>query len=906
MSNSFFNHTGFISAGNMAFIEGLYKQYKQDRTTVDASWYSFFQILDDNQGVISHDFSLMAQMLIEAYRSKGYRAANLDPLNLRVLQSKKRLGLRLEDFGFTDDKSINLHKPFLGNTTYKAGSLRECLEQIYCDSISVEFEHVDDEKEKNWLYNNYEEVVTTFNCEDQEKALERILGVEEFEQFIHRRFPGAKRFSSNGSETSVVGLQHLIEIAFSHGIEQVIVGMAHRARLAVLTEVFKKSYHSILKEFANKNAAMPDSYVSGDVKYHVGYRSEYRDDVNNKVYLELLANPSHLESVNSVLAGTVRARQDKTQNKQSVLGVLLHGDTAFSGQGVVTEALMMSKLTPYDVGGVIHIIIDNQLGFTATPCETRYCGYATEVAKIIGAPIIHVNGDNLEKVMAAIEFSHKYRQEFSKDVIINIICYRKYGHNEGDEPNYTQPKMYQAIKSKISPANIYNKYLIEKGLIATEAFSKIKKKAQNTLEQAFLDIDKDISYPMLDNALWKNYFSYHDKEAAQQVKTGVNIDELLKMGLKLCEVPKDFSLHSKLFKIFEHRKQELQKGKIDWATAEQLAMASLLLEGSNIRLTGQDSQRGTFSHRHSVLHDQENGKLYIPLNHITKTQGQYYAANSNLSEYAVLGFEYGHSLVDPKNLTMWEAQFGDFANGAQIMFDQFISSAESKWKQKSGLVVLLPHGYEGQGPEHSSARLERFLQLAAQNNMQIANPTTPASYFHLLRRQIVANYRLPLIIMTPKSLLRHKLVISDIRDFAPEKEFSSVIDDNSVVKNDIKSLVICSGKVYYDLLEERNSKGKYNIALARIEEYYPWPEKKLLALIKSYNNISKIVWCQEEPKNMGAWSFVYQRLTELLNSNKIKLLLLYVGRDESASPATGYSTVHIMQQEQIVKEALEI
>lgn len=882
--NSYFNHTSFIAAQNMQFIENLYSEYRKNPSNVDKTWHRFFKLLSTGESNIASEetINLQVGLLINAYRRRGYLLANLDPLSISKIPSKEELKLSLNNFGLTGSLKVDIEKAnnFLENQETTIDDIVGSLEKIYSDKIAVEFAHVTNIEEQDWLYKNYEASFTN-TLTNKDQILSWIISIEEFEQFLHIKFPGVKRFSASGAEASIVTLIHLINNATDYNINEIIISMAHRARISTLAEAFKKPYEIIFQEF---KATVPKYIIeqnfSGDVKYHLGYSSITDDNVK----LTLLSNPSHLESINSVLSGVVKSKQDESDNPSSILGIMIHGDASFIGQGVVSETLVMSRLPAYNTNGTIHIIIDNQIGFTAEAKETRPNKFSSDIAKSIEAPIIHVNGDSVEEAIKAISFAIKYRQEFSKDIVINIICYRKYGHNEGDEPFYTQPQMYQAIRKKEKISDIYNKFLVKNNLINDNLANELRGKVKNKLSKALENIS-NVSV---------------EKESSEEGKyiksdsiiTGIDRNTLHKIGRSICEVKENFALHPKLDKLLAQRKKLLEQEKIDWATAEQLAFASLLIEGNNIRLSGQDSCRGTFSHRHSILHSQDSEDSYIALNNLSEKQGYYHVSNSYLSEYAALGFEYGYSLNTKSYLIIWEAQFGDFANGAQIIFDQYISSAYAKWQENSSLTILLPHGYEGQGPEHSSARIERFLQLAAENNMQIAVPTTPASYFHLLRKQIAAPYKLPLIVMTPKSLLRHKMAISNLSELASDTSFIPVIDDNVSNKESVREIILCTGKIYYELLAKRDN--IKNIAIIRIEQLYPWPEEELSNIMNSYKYVNNIIWCQEEPCNMGAWSFV---------SNKIKNLH-YTGRKESASPATGYLSIHNKEQEQLIDRAI--
>ncbi|WP_375331966.1 2-oxoglutarate dehydrogenase E1 component [Candidatus Tisiphia endosymbiont of Temnostethus pusillus] len=934
-----FKQTSFLFGSNAVFIEELYQLYLSDHTAVDKSWQNYFQNIGNNNSPqntksIAHvitspqekplpyvtEFSaatnkLRAKAMIASYRNYGHYLVKLDPLNLEVLKTKNDLRLNIEDFGFTKDQLnniIEIDDEFFGIKACSLKELVDLLDQTYTKDIAVELAHVTNEDEKIWFFEQIENNQSLLELEqDKKNILQDLVEIEGFEQYLHTKFPGAKRFSVEGGEASVVAIDKAIDMSIIHGIEDVVIGMAHRGRLSTLAKVMTKPYKAILSGFITGSILPTDLGVSGDVKYHIGYSSDQiREGV--KVHLSMADNPSHLEAVNPVVAGKVRAKQDSIQdtNRKKVMGILVHGDSAFCGQGVVAESLFMSDLKPYNVGGIIHFVINNQLGFTANSYDTRPGRYSTEFAKIINSPILHVNGDDIESVIKATNIAVNYRYKFARDIVVEIICYRKYGHNEGDEPMYTQAVMYNVIKNKQSPATIFANNLIAGGIIDKNYFPALKEQFKLKLDQEYEQAKNYQPQAQFLEGLWSSY----TRSNAQMLPTGVNKNTLKELGIKLCQIPKDFPLNPKLAKLFELRENTLKQDRpIDWATAEQLAFASLLNSGTRIRFTGQDCGRGTFSHRHSVLHSQVDDRTYTPLNNLSQNQENFGQANfeiadSNLSEYAVLGFEYGYSLVNPKDLVIWEAQFGDFSNGAQIIFDQFISSSESKWLRMSGIVVLLPHGLEGQGPEHSSARLERFLQLAAENNMQVTYPTTPSSFFHLLRRQIYSNIRKPLIVMSPKSLLRHKMVVSPLSQLDENTRFIPVLDEinDAINAKEVKRIILCSGKVYYDLLEKREEKNILDIVIIRLEQLYPFETDIAVKILGKYHKAKEFIWCQEEPKNMGAWNFVKDHLNDILKNASINNQFVYVGRNESASPAVGSPIIHNEQQKKLLEEALII
>ena len=933
-----FECSSFLFGSNSVFIEELYQKYLKDPSSVDPSWAKFFANQSDitplktSAQIITHitqdkavissnkieptssslaENSLRAKFMIKAYRERGHYLANLDPLALEVKKTKEELKLNLEDFGFNTSQLselVDVSGEFDDLKIITLNELVDVLNRTYSGSVAVEFSHVENSAAQEWLYNKLDSISTHINLSLEEKKtiLQDLVEVEGFEQYLHVKFPGAKRFSVEGGDASIISLSKVIEESAAAGAEEAVIGLAHRGRLSTLTKIMGKPYRAIFSEFMGTSAFPSDLGVTGDVKYHMGYSSDKTSESGKKVHLSLTANPSHLEAVNPVVAGKVRAKQDcMNRDRNKVIGILIHGDAAFCGQGVVAESLVMSGLAPYDVGGIFHIIINNQIGFTANSYDSRAGRYCTEVAKVVGAPIFHVNGDDVEAVVLVTKIACEYRQKFQKDVVVDIVCYRKYGHNEGDEPMYTQSIMYEVIKNKPTPAALYANKLSNAGLIDNNYYQQLKQKFKNLLDSEFNEVKN-----YKPRAQWlEGQWSGFDRFSDDKLFTGVRKSVLQELGVKLCRIPDHFSINPKLAKLFETRSHDLINDRpIDWATAEQLAFATLLNEKTPIRITGQDVERGTFSHRHAVLHSQTDKSIYEPLNNISKDQAFFEIADSNLSEYGVLGFEYGYSIVDPNRLVIWEAQFGDFANGAQIIFDQFISSAETKWLRMSGIVVLLPHGMEGQGPEHSSARLERFLQLCAEDNMYVAYPTTPASIFHLLRRQIKRNFRKPLIVMSPKSLLRHKLAVSTLAELDEGTKFIPVIDeiDIEIKAERVKKVIFCSGKVYYDLLELRRERKIDNIVIIRFEQLFPFIEEDVVKIMKKYQAASKFVWCQEEPRNMGAWKFIRHQLDSCLEKAGIKAQVSYTGRERSASPAVGYLYIHNKQQEALAHEALEL
>ena len=957
MNQKLFNSAALFSA-NLTFIQELFSKYLNDKNSVDQDWQGFFAdnfddinaILKDNKGaswanrnfkvVGSEDFdissvakkevkkdlkapivaaptpinnpllSIQVGNLILAYKRFGHLAANLDPLGLMPKRAVPELTLQFHNISTNDlDQEVEL-SGLLGLKKAKISDVISKLNHTYKNTIGSQFTYINDTQIKDWLATEVENAITTpLSQAEKIKILKEIIRTERFEQFLHKRFPGAKRFSVEGGDSSINAIEKIIDVAGKSGVKKIMLGMAHRGRLNVLTGVMGKPYSQILAEFQGTPGISADLTKSGDVKYHMGYSSSRNID-GKKVDLSLAFNPSHLEAVNPVVAGRVRATQDIYQDKtrSEALALLIHGDAAFAGQGSVAEALMMSGIKGYDVGGILHLIINNQIGFTANPEDSRSTTYASDLAKGIDAPIFHVNGDDVEAVVRVSEIITKYRQIFKKDIVMDLICYRKYGHNEGDEPLYTQPIMYGEIKSHPSLETIYSNQLIFEGAISQAEYQKLVDEFNNYLSKEF---DLAPNFKAKDGDWLKGDWKYILANDSSIPQTKVSTKKLQELAKKINQIPPSFNANPKIAKQLEDRQKAVAEGEnIDWGNGEALAFATLLDEGFPIRITGQDSGRGTFSHRHSVLHDAVNGSEYLPLNNLAKDSIKYEVHDSLLSELAVLGFEYGYSLAMPNSLTIWEAQFGDFANGAQVIFDQFISSSEVKWLRKSGLVCLLPHGYEGQGPEHSSARLERFLQMCANDNMRVVNITTPANFFHCLRRQIHSKDRKPLIVMSPKSLLRHKLAVSKLADFS-ENNFQTIIGETEKLAADdkIKRVVLCSGKVYYDLLQARSDKktnaSENNIALLRVEQIYPFPTEELKSELKKYKN-AEIVWCQEEPKNMGSWHFVNELLEEVLIEIKAKTSRAkYAGRVACASPATGYGSYHAREQKELIEEALK-
>ena len=861
--------------------------------------------------------SVRALMMIRSYRVRGHLAADLDPLGL----DKKEAHPELEpaSYGFTErDYDRKIFLDFVLGLEF--GTVREIIEilkRTYCSKIGIEFMHISSPDQKGWLQARMEgrDKEVSFTDEGKKAILSKLVEVEAFEKFLDVKYTGTKRFGLDGGESAVPALEQIIKRGGHLGVEDIILGMPHRGRLNVLANVMGKPFRAIFNEFKGGSANPDDVEGSGDVKYHLGASSDREFDGNN-VHLSLTANPSHLEIVVPVVLGKVRAKQDQHRDeaRTKVMPLLLHGDAAFAGQGVVAECFGLSGLAGHRTGGSIHFIVNNQIGFTTAPHNSRSSPYPSDVARMIEAPIFHVNGDDPEAVVHVAKVATEFRQEFGKPVVIDMFCYRRHGHNEGDEPSFTQPLMYQKIRSHPTVVEVYSKRLIEEGVITSDEFDTMRSGMRSLLEDEF---EAGNSYKP-NKADWmdgKWSGLGHAEEGARRGKTGVDIAQLQDVGKALACVPEGFNVHRTIKRFMDNRRKMMEEGtSIDWSLAEALAFGTLLLEGFRVRLSGQDCERGTFSQRHSVIHDQTTDARFKPLNHISADQAQYEVINSMLSEEAVLGFEYGYTLAEPNALTMWEAQFGDFANGAQVVIDQFISSGERKWLRMSGLVLLLPHGYEGQGPEHSSARLERFLQLSAEDNWQVANCTTPANYFHILRRQLHRNFRKPLVLMTPKSLLRHKKVVSPLDMLGPDSSFHRVLWDDAQLEEDgktklvaddkIKRVVMCSGKVYYDLYDAREEKGIDDVYLMRLEQIYPFPVQALKDELGRFPQ-AEMIWCQEEPKNMGSWMFVEPNIEMVLRDiGAIHTRPVYAGRPASAATASGLMSKHLAELEAFVTAAL--
>ncbi len=955
-NNTIYKKTSFLTGINSEFINQFYSDYLSDPKSLPHGWREFFDGLSEDEKLVISDLkgpswspekrnkrlnilssdtkkdekeissldalsvkqaskdSVRAIMLIRAYRIRGHLIANLDPLSIQ--KKEEHPELKPETYGFTkkDFKRKIFLDGVLGLQYADLEQILQILKKTYCSTIGYEFMHMGDPDEKAWIRNRVEgpEKKIFFTENGKKAILNKIIQAEGFEKYLHVKFVGTKRFGLDGGESLIPALEQIIKRGGNLGAKEIKIGMPHRGRLNVLANVMQKPLRAIFSEFFGKSVSASKDF-EGDVKYHLGASSNREFD-GNSVHISLTDNPSHLEAVNPVVLGQVRAKQffHKDKNRKKVIPVLMHGDAAFAGQGIVAECFAMSGLPGHNIGGTIHIIVNNQIGFTTAPRFARSSPYPSDVAKTAQAPIFHVNGDDPEAVVHCAKIATEYRQKFNRDVVIDMVCYRRFGHNEGDEPSFTQPIMYRKIKSHPTTLSLYGTKLSDERLTSNEKLEKEKVKFKDYLEKEF-EISKNYKSELkwFDGA-WSRFKPGLGKD--KRGLSGVEKNKLIKVGKKIFNIPASFNAHKTLKRVFENRNEMLVTGKLDWSSAESLAIGTLLTEGFSVRLSGQDSGRGTFSQRHAILRNQENHDRFIPANNIEKGQMKFEVIDSLLSELAVLGFEFGYSLSEPETLVLWEAQFGDFANGGQVIIDQFITSSESKWGRASGLVMLLPHGYEGQGPEHSSARLERFLQLCAGENIQVVNCTTPSNYFHVLRRQMHREFRKPLIIMTPKSLLRHKRCISNISEFTSKSSFHRVLEDDAYLKDsklislkkdkNIKKVIMCSGKIYYDLIEAREKSKNDKVVFTRLEQLYPFPAKTLANVLKRYVN-AEFIWCQEEPKNMGAWNTVrnyVDRTLDMINFKDINVK--YVGRKASSSTATGNANKHLAQQKEILEKIL--
>jgi 2-oxoglutarate dehydrogenase E1 component len=972
--NEVLDATSFLFGTNAGFIEGLYAQFLGDPNSVDGTWRAFFEALGDRGlkpaqlgrgpswrrdaglaleqgdlisaltggagppadnsralppeaaqarqtavGEAEAQVSIRATQLIRAYRVIGHLEANLDPLGLEKRKPLPQLQPTFYGFeGAERDRPIFIDG-IMGLESATPRQLVDILRRTYCGPVGYEFMHINDPEQRDWLQRRIEgaEKQISFTPEGKRAILNKLIEAEVFEKFCGVKFVGTKRFGLDGGEAMIPAMEQILKRGGQLGVKDIVLGMSHRGRLNVLANVMAKPYRQLFHEFAGGSAKPSEVQGSGDVKYHLGASSDRVFD-GNVVHLSLTANPSHLEAVDPVVLGKARAKQFQYGDKvtrTSVLPVLLHGDAAFAGQGVVAECFAMSGTKGFRTGGTVHFIVNNQIGFTTSPAYARSSPYPSDVALMVQAPIFHVNGDDPEAVVHCARIATEFRQLFHKDVVIDMFCYRRFGHNESDEPSFTQPLMYRAIKAHPTTLELYSKRLVQEGVVSEAEVADMTAAFQKRLEEE-LDIAKS---HLPNKADWLDGRWTGLEPAPRGDRRGtteVDLQTLRRVGLAISRVPENFHAHRTIARLMQAKRQMIETGEgIDWSTGEALAFATLLDDGFPVRLSGQDSSRGTFSQRHSALVDQETEERYLPLNHIRDGQAEFEVVDSLLSEEAVVGFEYGYSLAEPKTLVLWEAQFGDFANSAQVIIDQFIASGEMKWLRMSGLVMLLPHGFEGQGPEHSSARLERYLQLCADDNMQVVYCTTPANYFHVLRRQMQRNFRKPLIEMTPKSLLRHKRAISKLSEFGPGSSFHRVLWDDAesepgstvtLVPNDeIRRVVLCTGKVYYDLLQEREMRGESRIQLLRIEQLYPFPGLALTDELTRFGK-AEIIWCQEEPKNQGAWSFIAPHIESVMEELGRKGPLRYTGRKASASPAAGQMSQHQAELQAFLDDALTL
>ena len=935
-----FVSSSHFSGANAVYVEGLYETYLHSPNSVPDEWRKFFDSLPRVNGSVkpdvSHDtvvqyFELLGKkksrptpapgsggihleherkqvkvvQLISSYRFRGHQRAKLDPLNLMVRENVPDLNLQFHGLTNADLETTFQSGPlYLGKQEATLREIVETLEDTYCGKLGPEFMHITSFAEKQWLAQRFESVrsTPTYGDDDRLDVLMRLTAAEGLEKHLDSKYPGTKRFGLEGGESLIPLLDCLIHRSGEYGVKEIVMAMAHRGRLNVLVNILGKNPAEMFEEFEGKRLVN----TSGDVKYHQGFSSNVMTP-GGEIHLALGFNPSHLEISCPVMIGSGRARQDRRNDAsgQKVLPILIHGDAAFSGQGVVMETFQLSQTRAYQTGGTIHIVINNQIGFTTSRRDdARSTEYCTDVAKLVGAPILHVNGDDPDAVMFAAMLATDYRYEFGKDVVIDLVCYRRRGHNETDEPSATQPEMYSAIRSHETTRAIYARKLIDEGVINQSKANSMAEEYRSSLDSGEFVVPNLVREP--DTGLFVDWNPYLGHDWRTSADTGIALKVLQKVASQITSIPDGISVQRQVAKIYDDRRKMAGGAlPLNWGMSELLAYGTLIQQGFPIRFTGQDSRRGTFSHRHAVIFDQKSDDAYLPLANLYEDQPRFDIYDSILSEEAVLAFEYGYATTSPKGLIIWEAQFGDFVNGAQVVIDQFIASGEHKWARLSGLVMMLPHGFEGQGPEHSSARLERFLQLCAENNMQVCIPTTPSQIFHLLRRQAIRPMRRPLVIMSPKWILRHKLATSSLEELA-DGRFDCVIDDSSIVVKKVKKVILCSGKVFYHLLEERDSKNISNVAIIRIEQLYPFPDKEMDEILTKYKGINEIVWCQEEPRNQGAWYNSQHFLRAAAVRLSEDLSLEYVGRPSSAAPASGYMSVHLEEQKKFIEEALDV
>ena len=900
----------YIGSMSPAAMEGLYRQFLDNPSSVDSSWQQFFSGFEfarlqygETGGVngavpeqVDKEFKVI-NLINNGYRAQGHLFTKTNPVRER---RKYTPDLSIENFGLesSDLDTVFQAGQLIGIGPAKLKAIIHHLDETYCQSVGAEFKYIRNEDVKKWLEQKMESSKNRFpfSIREKKRMLEKLNEAVAFENFIHTKFTGQKRFSLEGAETLIPALDAVIDSGAELGIKEFVIGMAHRGRLNVLANILGKSYEDIFSEFEGKE--FDENAFDGDVKYHLGFSSDVITQNNKKVHLGLTPNPSHLEAVDPIVQGIVRAKIENTPggNFDQIAPILIHGDAAIAAQGIVYEVIQMSLLKGYATGGTIHLVINNQVGFTTNYIDARSSTYCTDVGKVTLSPVFHVNGDDVEALVYTIRLAMEYRQRFHRDVFIDMLCYRKYGHNEGDEPRFTQPLLYKAIANHPNPREVYNQKLLSQGIVEANLAKSMEKQFKELLQRS-LDLSKLQKKTKLDDfkeGNWKGLRFSTPADFDVSPDTSINKKDFVSLAQKISTLPTDVVFFNKLVRLFDDRKKMLEdEGRLDWAMGELMAYATLLEEGHPVRISGQDVERGTFSHRHAVIRLEDREEVYVPLSNLSDQQAKFTIYNSLLSEYGVLGFDYGYSFTAPNSLVVWEAQFGDFGNGAQIIIDQYLSSSEDKWKRMNGIVMLLPHGYEGQGAEHSSARIERFLSLCAEYNMQVANCTTPANFFHALRRQLKREFRKPLIVFTPKSLLRHPRCVSAIQDFT-KNGFAEVIDDVSAHPEKVSRIAFCSGKVYYDLIDRKEKENNTDLAIVRLEQLYPFPKKQVEAILKKYANATSYLWVQEEPENSGAWSYILR----VMRQHNLR----YIGREESASPATGSHKQHDKEQKAILDE----
>jgi len=903
----------FLSNADSRYIDSIYESYKNDPESVDFGWQKFFEGFDfgSSQGTGSAENTetpehilkeINVLNMINGYRERGHLFTKTNPVRERRQYFP---GKELATFGLDESDMDTVFNAGVevGLGPAKLRDIRQLIEDTYCDTIGAEFKYIRHPEKIAWLQSRMEgeRNEPNFDIETKKRILQKLNEAVVFENFLGTKFLGQKRFSLEGAESLIPALDSVIQKGADLGIEEFVIGMAHRGRLNVLANILGKTYETLFSEFEGKTTE--DAEFGGDVKYHLGFSTDVTTANNKNVHLSLCPNPSHLETVNPVVEGIVRSKIDMKYDGQSskIAPILIHGDAAVAGQGIVYEVIQMSKLSGYKTGGTIHVVINNQVGFTTNYKDARSSTYCTDIAKVTLSPVFHVNGDDVEALVYAINMAVEYRQKYHTDVFIDMLCYRRYGHNEADEPKFTQPLLYKAIEKHLNPREIYNKKLLDQGSVDASLAKEMEKNFRALLQERLDESKDDETIPDMNpmySGAWNGLRKAKYEDIFMPADTAVSEKEFIRIAKEITQLPSDKKFFRKIERLFVERRKMVENKTFDWAMAELMAYGTLLNEGKRVRISGQDVERGTFSHRHAILTLEDSEEEYVPLAQLNNGTAKFDIYNSHLSEYGVLGFEYGYALANPHSLTIWEAQFGDFVNGAQIIIDQYIASAEAKWRRSNGLVMLLPHGYEGQGPEHSSARIERFLELCAENNMQVANCTTPASFFHILRRQLHRDYRKPLIVFTPKSLLRHPLVVSKLEEFTKGK-FQEVIDDSYVRSTNVKRVLFCTGKVYYDLLDKQQNDKRKDVAIVRVEQLYPIPMDKLRAIKTKYKNAEEFLWVQEEPENMGAWPYICRKL------RKSRITLDVICRKEGSSPATGYQKQHIAQQLVIVEKAFE-